>query len=120
MFNNHQMFEWIKNQTALNGFAPTQAQIAAQFGVSITAIHKRLHRQATKGKVDLTRNAHGIAFNGAVSLTPMQFKIKSMLSGGLTQTAIAKALEISTASVCEHVKKLREKGAFEVPETAVA
>ena len=65
-------------------------------------------------------NAIGIAFNGAVSLTPMQFKIKSMLSEALTQTAIAKALQVSTATVCEHVRKLKEKGAIEVPETAVA
>lgn len=116
MFNNEEMLTWIKNETAQNGSTPTQAKIAAHFGVSVVSIHRRLQRQARRGKIDIApRSACGVSFNGEPALTAAQFQIKTMLDKGMTQSAIAKALGVSSVTVWRHVKRLKDKGVGVIP-----
>jgi DNA-binding CsgD family transcriptional regulator len=105
MFTNDEMLKFIADEQSKNGYAPTQRQIAEHYGVSVVAIHKRLKRQCKAGKIEILRqSAHGLSINGNIPLTPSQVGIKKMIESGLNQSAIALALGVSPASVCEHVR----------------
>lgn len=119
-FSNEEMLGWIKDETAKNGFAPTRKQIAAKYGVSEVAIHKRLHRQEKEGKIIIERRIpHGISFDGSATMTPIQSQVKKMLDDGKNQALIAKTLGVSAATICEHVRNLKLKGIVGVTAVGV-